>query len=71
MPSFHVSQSDDKGKFLYTIRMTVLQQHILIPAFSLAQISENILLINVSISWKYEAMRQGRYEVISFHKKKD
>jgi len=50
MPSFHVSQSDDKGKFLYTIRMTVLQQHILIPAFSLAQISENILLINVSIS---------------------
>jgi len=49
-PSFHVSHPDDKVKFLYSIRMRVLQQHILIPAFSIAQISENTLLINVSIS---------------------
>jgi hypothetical protein len=59
MHSFHVSQPDDKVKFLYSIRMRVLQQHIIIPAFSIAQISENILFINVSISWKYKEMRQG------------
>jgi hypothetical protein len=68
MLSFHVSQPDNKVKFLYPISMRVLQQHIIIPAFSIAQISENILLINVSISWTYEEMIQGMYGGIAFHK---
>jgi hypothetical protein len=37
MLSFHVSQPDDKVKFLYSIRIRVLQQHVLFPAFSMAQ----------------------------------
>jgi hypothetical protein len=49
MLSFQVWQLDDKVKRLYSIGMAVLQ-HILIPAFFIAQLCENMLLINDSKS---------------------